>query len=375
MARDTVGSLAVAVLLVTTVMTTTVAGVGTAQRPLVEQEIDPDTVTLQASIQPDGDAAWAVIYRVRLDDDNETAAFEEYQAAIRNDTDSYTGEFRTRMSRTAATAANATGREMAIENVTVETEITALPQKYGVVTYRFRWTNFAAVSGDRIRAGDALDGLFLDGETVLRMRFPAGYRVTEVTPKPDEQSDREVIWRGAQDFGPGEPRLILAEGTAPSASPSAESPSPPTGTGGTGLLAGGVLAVAAVVATVLAVRRYGWPGSATADSDDGDDGGTGGAARSDSETDAGSDGSEDAPATPPEELLSNEEQVLKLLADNGGRMKQKEVADRLDWTAAKTSQVVGDLRDEGEVEAFRLGRENVLTLPDVDIDGGGEDGT
>jgi len=49
-------------------------------------------------------------------------------------------------------------------------------------------------------------------------------------------------------------------------------------------------------------------------------------------------------------------------------MKQKEVADRLDWTAAKTSQVVSDLRDDGKVEAFRLGRENVLTLPDVDLE-------
>jgi hypothetical protein len=27
-------------------------------------------------------------------------------------------------------------------------------------------------------------------------------------------------------------------------------------------------------------------------------------------------------------------------------MKQKQVAEQLDWTAAKTSQVVGDLRDE-----------------------------
>jgi hypothetical protein len=68
----------------------------------------------------------------------------------------------------------------------------------------------------------------------------------------------------------------------------------------------------------------------------------------------------------PEELLSPEERVLRLLERNGGRMKQKRVTEELDWSAARTSQVVGNLRDEGDVESFRLGRENVLKFPDDD---------
>ena len=96
-------------------------------------------------------------------------------------------------------------------------------------------------------------------------------------------------------------------------------------------------------------------------------------------TNRGEDGSSEGGAatgigdTPPEDLLSNEERVLQLLQKNGGRMKQKQVAEQLDWTAAKTSQVVGGLRDDDEVDSFRLGRENVLTLPDVDIEGGADD--
>ena len=96
-------------------------------------------------------------------------------------------------------------------------------------------------------------------------------------------------------------------------------------------------------------------------------------------TNRGGDGSKEDEAatgtgdTPPEDLLSNEERVLQLLQENGGRMKQKQVAEQLDWTAAKTSQVVGGLRDDDEVDSFRLGRENVLTLPDVDIEGGADD--
>jgi hypothetical protein len=47
-------------------------------------------------------------------------------------------------------------------------------------------------------------------------------------------------------------------------------------------------------------------------------------------------------------------------------MKQQDVVAELGWTEAKTSQVVGGLRDEGDLDSFRLGRENVLTLPESD---------
>jgi len=77
---------------------------------------------------------------------------------------------------------------------------------------------------------------------------------------------------------------------------------------------------------------------------------------------------------PPPELLGNETPVRQLPEQNGGRTKQKEVAEQLDWTAAETSQVVGDLGNEGEGESLRLGRENVFALPDVDIDGTESDG-
>ena len=47
-------------------------------------------------------------------------------------------------------------------------------------------------------------------------------------------------------------------------------------------------------------------------------------------------------------------------------MKQAEIAEELGWTAAKTSQVTKRLRENGDLEAFRLGRENVLELSDKD---------
>ena len=68
-----------------------------------------------------------------------------------------------------------------------------------------------------------------------------------------------------------------------------------------------------------------------------------------------------------DELLSNEERVLAFIEHEGGRVKQQEVAQTLDWTDAKTSQVVRKMRDEDELDGFRLGRENVLVLPGEDL--------
>jgi len=356
-----------AVVCVLALLAAPVAGAGFGG--LAQEQVDPDRVVLQADLQADGDAQWAVIYRTRLDDDNTTAAFESLQADVRNDSTAYTSDFSDRMNRTVRTAENATGREMTLRNLTVTAEQAALPQSYGVVTYRFEWTNFAAVDGEQLRAGDALAGLFLDAQSTLRMGWPEGYERTSVAPDPDRNDSRQVAWDGRRDFGPEEPSLVVSESTGSRQ---------PSGDGDAWLLVvATVLAAGGVVALLWANRRYGFTGGAatTADedavTDDGDtEAPTGAGDRSDDASDGGDEaGGDDGTETPPPELLSNEEQVLQLLDDNGGRIKQQRIAEQLDWTAAKTSQVIGGLRDDGDVETFRIGRENVVTLPEVDIAG------
>ncbi len=70
----------------------------------------------------------------------------------------------------------------------------------------------------------------------------------------------------------------------------------------------------------------------------------------------------------PMELLSAEERVLRLLEENGGRMKQQDIQEALDWSQTKTSNVVNDLQDDGKIEVYRIGNENTLALPgEIDI--------
>jgi len=317
------------------------ATAGAAFGGLGQQSVDADVVVLTADVGESGDAAWTIAYRIRLADDNDTQAFADLTADIDRNETAYTDRFRERMGGTVRAAENATGREMALENVTVTAERQTFGQSYGVVTYRFEWTNFAAVDGDGLVVGDALGGLFLDGDTSLTIEWPEGYEADQVTPVPDEESATGATWRGQQSFDADEPRVTLT----------------PAGAGGSGLSPVVVLLVMLAIAAVSAVGYW-----LTREDDEAADG------------DDGTPGTEDpADDTPPADLLSNEEQVLKLLEDNGGRLKQQQVAGDLEWTDAKTSQVIGGLREDDAVETFRIGRENVVTLPGTDVTGEADD--
>ncbi|GAB3678239.1 DUF7345 domain-containing protein [Halopiger thermotolerans] len=342
-----------------------------------QSHIDADEVRMDVAIQPNGTAEWTLEFWIRLNDEESRTAFDSLQSDIRDDPDNYTRSFANRMRTTVATASDATGREMRAEDFAVETERRSFAREYGVVRYTFRWHGFAAVEdgGEVLRAGDAIEGLFLDDGTRLLIEWPAGYELESATPDPDERREQAVLWRGGEtDFIGGEPAVVVTAG-GPS----------------TALVA--ALAAVAVAIGVVGAWRYrdrlptsGGPTSAGGESDAGSSAVT---PPSDAET---SDSSE--PETPDSEpasdaipasdvdpeLLSNEEQVLRLVRDHGGRVKQQTVVEELGWTDAKTSKVVSGLREEGDLESFRLGRENVLALPEaVDpatVDGGdGDDET
>ncbi|SFG36158.1 hypothetical protein SAMN04488063_1802 [Halopelagius inordinatus] len=361
-------------------------------------QIAPDDVSLRIALRPNGTAAWEVEYRVRLDDENETEAFESVRSDIRANESPYISEFGSRMDATASTAENSTERSMSVENVDVSASRQQLPQEYGIITYSFTWTNFSAVEDGQIRAGDALAGFFLDGETSLLVTWPEGYEAESVSPDPNDRRTRTIVWHGPIDFGPGEPTLVLTE-TPPAESSSAtatQASADEEGSSGNSVAVLGALALLAVGIVGggwTLYRRY--EGEQTprdaepsgrASATGGDDS-TAPRETNDSEApdesatgdvsaggagDAGDVTGDDADEMPWEdELLSNEERVLALVEHEGGRLKQQEVAQTLDWTDAKTSQVVRKMRDAGTLEAFRLGRENVLVLPEESDDGPG----
>ncbi|WP_343160898.1 helix-turn-helix domain-containing protein, partial [Halorubrum sp. CBA1125] len=80
---------------------------------------------------------------------------------------------------------------------------------------------------------------------------------------------------------------------------------------------------------------------------------------------------DEADAGPDPSLLSDEERVERLLEGNGGRMRQAAIVEETGWSDAKVSQLLSAMAEEGRVEKLRLGRENLISLPDEGIGTGG----
>ncbi len=321
----------------------------TAEPALSPEEIDADEVRMDIALEADGSAQWTIEYWVQLDGSDNEEAFESLREDIEDDPDEHTAEFQSRIDETVDTASEATGREMAAESIAVETERQSLTREYGVLRYTFTWNGFAALEDDEIHAGDAIEGLYIDDGTRLLISWPEGYEQTAVSPEPDDTRDRAVIWHGDRtDFVSGEPQLTVApEGSAV----------------GWVALAGGISLTLLGGAAVWWFRQRG--------SEDGtahDSGQTPTASESTgSRQGTGSVVSETATTHTDPALLSNDEQVIQVLEANGGRVKQQTVKEELGWTDAKTSKVVSSLREDGTVESFRIGRENVLKFADSDL--------
>jgi uncharacterized membrane protein len=64
-----------------------------------------------------------------------------------------------------------------------------------------------------------------------------------------------------------------------------------------------------------------------------------------------------------EEFVTDREQVRRLLRENGGRMKQSNIVESVDWSKAKVSRLLADLEEDNQITKLRLGRENLVCLP------------
>lgn len=324
--------------------------------------IDTERVVVNIELQTDGSAVWTVEHRVRLDDPNATQGFERVQRQLEQNRSKRLRPFEKSVRAMATRAQERTGREMVIENVSVEASREQIPQEYGVVTFQFRWYGFAE-TGETLQVRNMLP--FLDSSTALIVTWPEETRLAEVSPEPDQRRAQSAVWNGPKEFGQGEPEIVLesdATEFGPNLTWAVQSNDSLVVFGAGGLL---ITTVGAGIAGI--VRRLRGGTDKTEAPEESTD--TAESPPSDGETTT-------AAGTPPEELLSNEERVLKLVDERGGRVKQQAVGNEFGWSATKTSEVVNQLREADEIEVYRLGRENVLALPDVGIgiDSEGEDG-
>ncbi|MBP2250286.1 hypothetical protein J2754_000583 [Halarchaeum solikamskense] len=356
---------ALLVLAVALLAATVPTGVAVAQSDSAPTGGD---VVLGAHVQPDGDARWHVSVRYVLNDSAERDGFERVASDFEaGDVGPSVTPFRA----AADTASARTNRTMEISDVTRRHDVSERGDgaPVGTLTLAFTWTNFANVTQDRVE----VDGVFesgwlgdLNAGQTLRVYPPDGYRAESWQPSA-QRADGALTWRGPQTFGDGGPQMVFVRDA-----------------GLPWYLVGGLVALALGVGVAGAYvwRGFGGRGSLEvrnrretdaaepdeapsppdrAAPDDADDDGAEGAPDAGVDDDAGA-----AAEGEPEELLSDEERIERLLRENGGRMKQGDIVSETKWSDAKVSQLLSAMAEEGRVEKLRIGRENLISLPDAE---------
>lgn len=327
-------------------------------------EVD-NTVT-RIEVTRNGSARWSVTIRTRLENESAVEDYEAFQEEFRSNRETYRDRFERRMSGVVSNAENATGRNMTARDFRAETSIQEVPRRWGVVTYSFTWTNFAAPDGEALVVGDVFQGgLYLEDDDQFRLVSPLDFAAVETSPSPDEIEGSTRTWFGPRSFADERPAVRYEPSSAfatetetdgetvSSPTETDAEPSPAPADSRRPLLVGLPLLVALAIGAYAAWHRR-TDRSLPIDREDD--------AVDESEEPARSPADADPSAEPVPDLAPDEDRVVALLERNGGRMRQADIADELEWSASKTSRVVSDMAEAGDVEKLRIGRENVIDL-------------
>ena len=342
---------------------------------------ETDATVTRIRVLPNGTAEWSLTIRMQLDSEAAEEEFAAFQAEFAANRSMFVDDYREPRVDAVSDAQTLTGREMTATGFEAETGTEAVVRERGFVTYQFRWVGFAPVENGTVRAGDVFEnGLFLEENGILVIESPDGYESTTVEPEPDETGDGELRWNGPVSFADRRPSATFAPTGSQDDDPgdatddSSDSTTDDTpgdatngGTGGpgdngsgSGFPAGTVLFGTAGIAVLVGVgafylhrRRQHHDPDDIPPSDGAVDG-------------AGAAGAAEAATDPDEmpDLATDEDRVLAALEAEDGRMRQSELADKLDWSPSKTSRVLSDMAEQGAVEKLRIGRENVIDLAD-----------
>ncbi|WP_226479501.1 helix-turn-helix transcriptional regulator [Natrinema amylolyticum] len=348
--------------------------------PFVSQERDWDDTTFDITVYENGSATWTFRHeRLFANEENATEAERNFRAFAEafeaNETGRYEA-FINQSNELAAAGSQETGREMDATNFNRSIRVDeGRINPRGVVEMSFTWTNFAAVEGETIVVGDVFRDLYLAPDQSIELEAGGDLQFRSVAPEPDGRYDStslentgSVEWSGERQFADGRPRAELTSSTGGAVGNDNQ--------GLVGAMSGdiiwyllGLLVTGAGIAAVVWYRRYG-PGAGdtavgTATDRSAESTAPAADATTDSSADAGATAVDDTGAGAPlsdEDLMTDEDRVVTLIRENGGRMKQVNIVEETGWSKSKVSMLLSDMEDEGTISKLRVGRENIISL-------------
>lgn len=190
----------------------------------------------------EGNADVSVTSTYDLETDSERAAFEELRTNETAQEERLT-KFRNRMEMVAADAGNTTGRDMTVDDASIDFS-TANGGDTGVVMLSVTWNGLAALEGDRLVVTEPFASGF-EPDRPFTVRWPDGYDRGDTVPTPATSTETSATWDAGTEF---ESFSLTVTGS----STSPESDSAATDGSGSGF---GVTAVIAALAAVLLTAR------------------------------------------------------------------------------------------------------------------------
>jgi hypothetical protein len=348
------------------------------QSPLAaEQRVTPlllENNTIEIAVNSSGDTAWTITWFYTLSGEDGGEQFRELARQFERDSleELQTlSEFRNVSEQLDSEQA----RNIEITDVQRQASVNDTgAQTTGRLQLSFTWENFAEVDGNRIMLNDSLtteQGLWLDGlapDQNLIVRIPPGYGVFDASV---DVRDGALRWRGPTTFNETTLQAtFVGDGNTATTPTPTPTPTPGVGSNDTqwglaALLVGALVVGGILVSLAVRYRDQLFDSNQTGTGEEPPAGG--GSTQQTGDSDEPPEPTAASPTEISEELLSDEERVERLLENNGGRMKQAAIVDETDWSNAKVSQLLSSMEDEGRIDKLRIGRENLISFPDVDV--------
>lgn len=342
------------------------------------QSVEIDRTIFSFTVHESGSARWMFEFRLQLENEEDVNNFQKFANFFRTNETPLYKEFQQRALSLVRSANQSIDRNMTAtsfsRNATVERQ---LASDVGVLRIEFDWTNFARVSQDGVvTVGDVFRGqLFIDRNHSLRLVAGDGLQFDSVEPEPPvtnggtlEESSR-ITWKGRREFADGRPRATLVPvGSQAGSDTDAASGQDRSSTVSSPLALGGLFLFAIVAITVALWHRGQLPveyppqlpNTQSTDSPPQLESSTtqqSPAIEAESPETASSE-----PSIPDEELLSDEDRVLGMLEERGGRMKQVNIVEETGWSKSKVSMLLSDMEEDDEISKIRIGRENIIAI-------------
>ncbi|ELY95117.1 hypothetical protein C483_02096 [Natrialba hulunbeirensis JCM 10989] len=390
------------------------------QQEYVPDSREFDSRTFEITVHENGSATWTFRYEQRLDatgnetDPNTPENFEAFAEEFEAEETEFYQRFVEQAHSLTDSGSEITDREMEASDfdrrATVEGQINPM----GVVEMSFTWHEFAVSENGTLVIGDVFQSVYLSSDQSIDIQPGDGLVFEHAEPDPEyvgpSLSEADIVqWEGEREFLAGHPRVVFeyedgdSGGVFDTSVPSLFGEQ----STGTGLAALAVVLVA-VAGLALAGRWYRTQrrtGASAgvgmgADTDTGNPDtnqepsrtfaipGFGGGTESEADADSGPQSNADSVSpgtnnsTPTEAgeptnagssgptpeplsegaLLTDEDRVVELIRENGGRMKQVNIVDETGWSKSKVSMLLSEMEDEGTISKLRVGRENIISL-------------